>query len=310
MARAPMWTADIEVDLALARPLIAEQFPALAEADVEFLGVGWDNVAFVVDRRIVFRFPRRRIAVPLIEREIAILPLIAQRVPLAISAPRYAGTASATYPWPFAGYDLIAGTTGCAIDLSNEQRAALAVPLGTFLRALHAIDPAPLVARGLPPDQIGRFDHAKRRRLLTERVPAVAASGAAPDLERLVAWHDSHPAREIAQDARTVVHGDFYARHVVLDELARPAGAIDWGDLHLGDPAIDLAIAHLMLPHAAHAAFRDAYGPIDAEAWSAARYRAIDHAILELDYGLRAGDDGMRRIGIIALELIAAAPPS
>jgi aminoglycoside phosphotransferase (APT) family kinase protein len=90
----------------------------------------------------------------------------------------------------------------------------------------------------------------------------------------------------------------------LLDGQALPTGVIDWGDIHLGDPGIDLAIAHLMLPSDAHGAFRDAYGPIDDRTWNVARYRAAYHAILELDYGIRADDAGMREIGVAALRLM------
>jgi aminoglycoside phosphotransferase (APT) family kinase protein len=97
-----------------------------------------------------------------------------------------------------------------------------------------------------------------------------------------------------------------YARHVLLDARLQPCGIIDWGDVHLGDPGIDLAIAHLMLPQSAHAAFRAAYGAIDQRTWLAARYRALYHAIVEIDYGIRESDFGMREIGTSALRLMHA----
>jgi aminoglycoside phosphotransferase (APT) family kinase protein len=309
----PMWTADIAVDTALAARLIAKQFPALRGEAVEPFGIGWDNAAFLVGGRIVFRFPRRRVCANLIEREIAILPLVAPHLPLAVPAPRYAGAATAEYPWVFAGYDLIEGTTSCSVELSAGARAALAEPLGRFLRALHAVDTAPLVARGLPPDEIGRLDHAKRLPVSAERLAALAESpvwattGVAAEPERFIEWLAAHPPVALADDARTLVHGDLYARHILVDANARPSGVIDWGDVHLGDPALDVQIAHLVLPASAHGAFRAAYGPIDERTWSAARYRAIYHAILELDYGVRADDAGMRASGAQALRLIEAA---
>ncbi len=306
----PMWTADIEVDAALAARAIAAQFPELGGTAVEPFGVGWDNAAFLVDGRIVFRFPRRRVCANLIEREIALLPLVAPHVPLAIPAPRYAGAATAAYRWPFAGYDLIAGTSACSVELSDAARAGLAEPLAGFLRALHGIDTAPLVARGLPPDEIDRLDHRKRLPLAAERLAALTSSTGWPafeiatEPERFLDWLAAHPPVSLADDARTLVHGDLYARHVLLDANARPSGVIDWGDVHLGDPALDVAIAHLVLPARAHAAFRAAYGGIDERTWSAARYRAVYHAILELDYGVRADDAGMRASGSAALRLI------
>ncbi len=69
----PQWTRDIAIDASLAAAVIGAQFPALRRATVEPFGSGWDNAAFLVDGRFVFRFPVRRIAAPLIEREIAVL---------------------------------------------------------------------------------------------------------------------------------------------------------------------------------------------------------------------------------------------
>jgi aminoglycoside phosphotransferase (APT) family kinase protein len=271
---------------------------------VEAFGGGWDNAAFLVDRTIVFRFPRRRIAAPLIERESRILPAIAASLPLAIPVPRFVGEPTPDYPWSFAGYARIDGATACSVELSDAARAALARPLAEFLRSLHRIDRAPLVGLGLPPDQIGRLDHAKRLRQTLERRPACAAGELAQSVDLGIAWLQAHPPNAPADAARTLVHGDLYARHLLLDETARPTGIIDWGDVHLGDPALDLAIAFLMLPAVAHTTFRDAYGPIDERTWSAARYRAIYHAILEYDYGIRVNDPGMRQIGATALRLL------
>jgi aminoglycoside phosphotransferase (APT) family kinase protein len=310
---APMWAADIEVDAVLAAALIAARFPELAGLAVEPFGIGWDNTAFLVGGRIVFRFPRRRVSANLIEREIAILPLVAPHVPLAIPAPRYAGAPSAEYPWVFAGYDVIPGAGADSVELSDEARAALAEPLGRFVRALHAVGATPLVARGLPPDEIGRLNHQKRLPLAKERLSALAASpawvtfGIATEPEHFVAWLAAHPPIPLADEARTLVHGDLYARHVLVDADSRPTGVIDWGDVHLGDPALDVTIAHLMLPARAHDAFRAGYGGIDERTWEAARYRAIYHAILELDYGVRADDARMRASGAHALRLIGPA---
>jgi aminoglycoside phosphotransferase (APT) family kinase protein len=301
------WTADIDVDAPLAARLVRTQFPELATATVEPFGVGWDNAAFLMDGHVVFRFPRRRIVAGLIEREVAILPSIAPRLPLAISAPHFIGKATGGYPWIFAGYELIDGSTACSVVLSDKSRTALAQPLARFLRALHDVEPAEFVARGLPPDEIGRLDHHKRLGITRKRIATLTASGHFEGEDIFTAWLDAHPPPPLGDAERRLVHGDLYARHILLDDRARPTGIIDWGDVHLGDPALDIAIAHLILPSSAHEVFRAAYGPIDDRTWNTARYRAIYHAILELDYGIREDDAGMREIGSAALRLIRAA---
>ncbi len=300
----PVWLADIAVDVPLVRQLLTAQFPALATETVEPFGAGWDNVAYLVGTRVLFRFPRRRICANLIDREIAVLPGVASEVSLAISAPAYIGKPSAEYPWSFAGYPLIAGTAASAIALTDDDRTALAVPLATFLRELHAIDPEPLVACGLPPDEMKRLDPEKALRLTRERLPTLIGAAIVDQPERLFSWLERHPPIPGALSERRVVHGDLYAGHVIIGADAALAGVIDWGDMHLGDPALDIAIAHLVLPQRAHDAFRSAYGAMDERTWEAARYRAVYHAILECDYGVRGNEPLMLEIGTTALRFM------
>ena len=78
---------------------------------------------------------------------------------------------------------------------------------------------------------------------------------------------------------------DLYARHLLVDDDGGLASVIDWGDVHLGDRAVDLAIAHTFLPPVVHEAFRNAYGPVDDTTWSIARLRALWHTLTVLDVG-------------------------
>jgi aminoglycoside phosphotransferase (APT) family kinase protein len=298
------WAADIHIDVTLAQQLIASQFPTLPRRPLRPFGNGWDNTAFLIDDEFVFRFPRRRIAAPLLEREIALLPHLSSRLPLAVPVPCFVGAPTAGYPWPFAGYRLIPGATADSLPLSDDARRELAIPLAAFLRALHAIDPVPLVACGLPLDELGRLDHEKRLRLTRERSREHEADGEFARWQPLLTWLEEHPPARAAADQHCVLHGDLYARHVVLNSEAQAVGVIDWGDIHFGDPALDIAVAFLLLPPHAHAAFRTAYGLIDERTWSAARYRAIYHAVLEYDYGVRSGDRKMHEMGRLALDFL------
>ena len=72
----------------------------------------------------------------------------------------------------------------------------------------------------------------------------------------------------------------------------------------MGDPAVDLMVAHLVLPAAAHAVFLASYGPVDERTWEVAKYRAIYSAVLVIDYGQKTGDDDVRDAGLVALGYI------
>lgn len=297
------WAPEFDADEDLAQRLIAGQFPQLAGASVTRLGAGMDNVAYVVANRYVFRFPRRAIVAPLMEREERILPAIAHRVPAAIPFPSFIGKPDLGYPWTFAGYERVRGTNACSVQLSTADRFALARPLGAFLRALHAIDAKIGLAAGLPGDEIGRLDHGKRLPLARDRFADLERAGILHDTRPFLSFLAAHPPGA-PRARRCIVHGDLYARHVLVDASHRLCGIIDWGDVHLGDPALDLAIAHSMLPQAAHADFIDAYGGADEATWLLAKYRAVYHGALVAHFGMHINDAALRDAGLAGLQLI------
>lgn len=281
---APPWTAERAVSAELARALIAEQFPQLAPERVEPLGEGWDNTVFAVDGKRVFRFPRRQIAVPLLETELRILPSL-PRLPLPVPVPEFRGAPTDRFPWPFAGYRLLPGRTADQAALSLAQREAAAEPLGRFLRALHAVPPS-----NAGPDPLRRLD-AQRMRTLT-----------APRLQQLgIAPPDFFDADVRAPRETTLVHGDLHARQILVDGEGALCGVIDWGDAHRGDPACDVSIAHTLLPPQARPAFRAAYGELDDDTWALARLRGLHLAAALAVYAKDRGDERLLGEALLAI---------
>ncbi|MBO2464049.1 phosphotransferase [Actinomadura violacea] len=273
---APEWEAEHEVEADAAAALIAARFPELAGAPVEALATGWDNTVFLVGGAWVFRFPRRRIAVAGVEREIAVLPAVAPHLPLPVPVPRFAAGPSAEFPWPFWGARMIPGRELAEVRPPDEDRTALAGQVGAFLRALHDPALAAAAAGGLPHDPMGRAD------------PAVRAARTFPRLDSLVrlgVWERDRALTDLLDDARhraapdgepVIVHGDLHVRHLLLDPDGRAAGVIDWGDVCLADPAVDLAIAYAGFAGAARAALLAAYGPVPPDREAAARVLALN----------------------------------
>ena len=161
-------------------------------------------------------------------------------LPLPIPAPVYIGRPSAAFPWPFFGAQLLAGREPAFVPLDG-RRDRLAAQFGTFLRALH--DPSLVAAHGsgLPVDPMGRADMAKRAPKTREALASLEAVGAwtAPaSVERLL---DEALGLGPA-DGNALLHGDLHVRHVLLDDAGGLSAVIDWGDLCLGDPSIDLSL--------------------------------------------------------------------
>jgi len=302
------WCAEKEVSAPLACALIEAQFRELAPVRIQPLGVGWDNTAFSVNGDYVFRFPRRQVAVDLLAIEGRLLPFLAPRLPLPIPVPIFAGQPEARFPWPFAGYRTLAGRTACAVEMDEDQRIEAAAPIARFLAALHAIPREEALQMGAEPDKIGRLDLARRIPPLRQRLEHLLQLGLVGDtrpwLSVIDATGDTSPRHALA-----LAHGDLYARHLLVESDGRLSGVIDWGDVHLGNPAVDLSIAHGFLPPSAQETFLRTYGPVDKDTWQLARFRALYHASALAVFGHDVGDGDILREGLRALHHLAIASP-
>lgn len=303
------WHAEVDITAETAAALIASRFPELRPRSIAPLGEGWDNAAFLIDDRLVFRFPRRSISAKLMAIEIAVLPAIADQLTLKISAPTYraparsaAPSTSETYPWPFAGYALIDGGPLGYARRGVEDYERVAAEIGKFLRTLHALDAQPLRSAGLPDDEFGRLNHERMMPKFLERLAVLQAAGYALGGEWAIGFLEQVAPKGNRSQQRVLVHGDLYGRHVLVDERGLVSGVIDWGDVHYGDPAVDLGFGFEVLPPYARAAFFAAYGSIDRQTLDLARYRALYHTVMVAHYGYRIGDRELLDAGLRGLE--------
>lgn len=297
------WDPEIDVDPALARRLIVGQFPALRGADVAPLAAGWDNTVYAVDGRWAFRFPRRASAIPGVEREIAALPRLAGHLSLPIPQPQFIGQPTDDGPWPWFGTPLLRGVELVDARLSDPDRREVARSLGRFLRELHAPALARLVGAMLSVDLNRRADMAFRIPLVRERLMELEAAGT---------WTTTREVRALLDDAvglpapsRTaVMHGDLHVRHVLVDGRA-VSGVIDWGDVCMGDPSVDLSIAYSAFGPESRLAFLDAYGPIDGLTELRARVVATFLSATLLAYAAGEGMAPLRHESLLALDRVA-----
>ena len=157
------------------------------------------------------------------------LPLLAPRLPLPIPAPAFVGTPDEGYPYPFAGYPLLLGTTACQLAWSDEERERDAALLARFLSALHTIpvDDETLAwgPRGTP----SRTNLERHAPVLKGWLRAIAPRVAGMDVEALLALVDRLATTPRRAEPPCWVHGDLYACHLLVDAARRLCGVIDWG---------------------------------------------------------------------------------
>jgi aminoglycoside phosphotransferase (APT) family kinase protein len=123
------------------------------------VATGWDNSVLLIGD-VLFRFPRREIALDGQRRELAVLPLLSG-LPLPVPAPTHLGQPAGDYPWPFWGAPMVPvrSWARCRVPTGAPPRG-----IGAFLRALHDLR----VDVDLPVDPMG----ARRRRCCGPSGPA------------------------------------------------------------------------------------------------------------------------------------------
>lgn len=285
------WDADIYITEATVKNCLQEQFPSLSPIkEIKYIGEGWDNKVFLVNQEFIFRFPRRKVAVKLIEKENKILNNLPSFSSIEIPAPQYIGHLSSHFPYPFQGYKLIKGVPGYHAQLNEEHRIASLVTLSIFLKQLHSIDETQAIAMGAEIEVFDRTFVNESVDTLNERVEKIIA-------QKILGINKDRFQQEIAtvqqlslpsQD-NCLVHNDLDCRHLIFDKN-QLKGIIDWGDVGITHKSVDLAVIWSFYPQHCHEYFFQLYGDIDLITWQYARFLGLYSAFTLLLYGKNTGD--------------------
>ncbi|MBM7784148.1 phosphotransferase family protein [Tenggerimyces flavus] len=218
----------------------SELAPLLTAIEAEDRGVdlsgavlksGWESLVVETRDGWILRFPRPHVD---FARELAVLELLAARVPVPIPRVEWVGRLR-----PFAAYRKLTGQEFAATrfySLSPVRQKVLASSFAEFLLAVHsALSPAEIASLNLPV-----LDHAGAVAGLEERLPLVPAS-ARPAVDELIAEVRAYWVDVPAPERRTVLHNDFHFGNLVLDERTGAVAAVwDFSCVSLGEPSFDL----------------------------------------------------------------------
>jgi aminoglycoside phosphotransferase (APT) family kinase protein len=258
-----MHADELEIDEALVRRLLAEQFPEWADLPLSRVEpAGTVNAIFRLGAALSLRLQRREGTTEPGGKELDWLPRLAPSLPLEIPVPVAQGRPSGEYPWFWEVYTWVEGETAPVDEIDGIEAAR---DLAAFVAALQQVDPAGAPpGRGIPLTErdedirywLARFDGD----------PAVTAEWeralAAPAWEGPPVWH----------------HGDLDVRNWLV-RGGRICAVIDWGSMGVGDPACDVMVAWKL--HSREA--RDAL-PTDDATWERARGWVLSQAVAALAY--------------------------
>jgi aminoglycoside 2''-phosphotransferase len=196
--------------------LLRERFPALDFRDVQVVEDGWDSLVLDLDGKWIVRFPRRPEVEQWIEREIALLPELAQRLP--VEVPRFELIAHNGVVC--VGYRKLAGSPARS-DVDERTGG----DLGRFLSALHGFPVDHACALGIP-----YFDRTAWR----EHFTCLCADFRQRVL-RLLRPSERERAETVFARVETLdfvpvlLHADLGPEHVLCRD-GRVVGVIDWSD--------------------------------------------------------------------------------
>ncbi|HEY2209857.1 MAG TPA: aminoglycoside phosphotransferase family protein [Gaiellaceae bacterium] len=262
-----MHADELELDEALVRRLLAEQFPEWQELPLQRIEPsGTVNAIFRLGDDFSVRLPRREGPAEPGSVELEWLPKLASRLPVEVPVPVAQGRPGADYPWFWEIHTWVDGEVVGVDELDALQAAR---DLAVLVLALRHVDPSGAPAgRGIPlavrDEQMrywwARFDGDPRAWEAWQRALSAAPWDSPP------VWH----------------HGDLDCRNWLVRN-GRISGVIDWGSMGVGDPACDVMVAWKLHSAAARDAFREAL-PTDDATWERARGWVVSQAVAALSY--------------------------
>ena len=256
----------------------------------------------------IFRFPRNRVVTENLQKEQAILPVVAPRINFAVPRFEHAGCWNGQ---PYAGYRRIPGRplsdppfTGR--KLSDEVTGSIAATLSS----LHDI-PTSLVAEVCavePTVEAWRQHYRALRNEVRDNVMPLLESTTAAAIER---GYSRFLDEELATlEDVALVHCDLGCEHILIsDDRSTVSGLIDFEDVTIGDPAIDFVGIYVTYGMEAVERVRDGYQCAsnvqrswDVNFVNRLRFYTWMASCHEILYGLEEGRSDLVEEGIAGLQ--------
>lgn len=293
------WKSDHPLDLPKITRIIQTHFPQFT--NIQPLGQGWDNIAVLAHQsknQTVFRLPHRAIASQIIQNEIAALPALQPLLPIPIPQITHVGMPTPDYPYPFIGYPHLPGQTADSLPWTDQQRSTIVTPLARFLKTLHQIPIDQPPFQNLPTNDFFQKDPASMQTKIQERLAQTTHLNLPVPAKTIQTWLNRLLQNLLPTPKTVLVHGDLYPRHILVSPNRQITAIIDWGDLHLNHPAIDLSLAYTFVPPTDRPRFFQEYGlPITPDDQKFAQIRALVYALALTHYGQETNDPNAEKMG-------------
>jgi aminoglycoside phosphotransferase (APT) family kinase protein len=263
---------QLMIDDTLVQRLVATQFPQWKNLPIRrVVSGGWDNRTFHLGEQMLVRMPSAEDYALQVEKEQRWLPKLAPLLPLPIPVPLGLGEPANGYSWKWSIYAWLPGEAAAFSQIANL--CEFATSLAQFLIALQSIDST----NGPPPGQHSFYRGGELTTYDDETRQAIATLNGKINVNEVTevweaalatTWHGSP----------VWVHGDISIGNLLVQD-GRLSAVIDFGQLTVGDPACDLAIAWTLFKDESREAFR-AILSLDAGTWARGRAWTLWKALI------------------------------
>ncbi len=263
---------QINIDTNLIHRLVASQFPQWKDLPIQPVEKsGWDNRTFHLGKDMLIRMPSAEEYAFQVEKEQYWLPKLAPLLPLKIPNPLKMGKPGEGYPWKWSIYRWIEGESASKGKINNTNE--FAATLAGFLLALHAIDstngPKPGPHNFYRGGDLSTYD-AETRQAIDALKGKIDVGLSTEIWERAISTRWQHDP--------VWIHGDVSVGNLLVKQ-GRLSAVIDFGQLGVGDPACDLAIAWTFFKGENREVFRKKL-QLDANTWARGRAWTLWKALI------------------------------
>lgn len=254
---------EIKIDETLVRRLVDSQFPQWKNLRVRSVqSQGWDNRTFHLGDTMLVRMPSDTDYELQVEKEQQWLSRLAPLLPLPIPLPIAMGKPEYEYPWKWSIYRYLDGESATTASIADPNQFAKS--LANFLSALQKIDTTNGPVAGLHSFYRGGLLSTYD----TETKQAIKTLKDKIDEEAVTEiWGIA--LKTVWQNKPVWVHGDISLGNLLVKN-GQLSAVIDFGQLAVGDPACDLAIAWTFFKDKSRDIFRKNLS-LDNDTWARAR---------------------------------------
>jgi aminoglycoside phosphotransferase (APT) family kinase protein len=264
---------EFKIDHNLVYNLLKSQFVELSHLEIKpIISSGTDNALFRLGSEYIVRLPRISSATKNIDKEHEWLPKLIPHLNIPISDPIFEGSPSKDYPW---NWLILKWNEGINPEFEQKNEYEfLAKDLANFLNDLHNIklDNGPISRRGVPLIELNKET--------IEAIEKLEDELDIPSVRKL--WYQLVNIPKCKQDP-VWIHGDLLPGNILIKNK-RLSSVIDFSDMGMGDPAVDLIIAWSLLNSSARKIFKENLTNIDNDTWERGKGWALSIALIILPY--------------------------